>query len=138
MAKKTKNAKDVLTKLGTIIPRYIEVKTILDDYKKQEAELNKQIKLLMAENHLEEWVTENGTIQYSERESDIYDEEAMLDYMHKHKVFEPCIKTKEYFDADVLEDLMYKGEISKKLQVGLDSFRTTKVTPVLTLKKKKG
>ena len=130
MAKKT-------VKFTDLISQYVEVKLIYDEAKKKEAELNKQIKAIMSEKGLIEVQCGDTTIQYSERTSDVYDEEAMLGYMHKHKAFAPCIKTKEYMDADVLEDLMYKGEISKKLQAGLDEFRTTKITQVLKIKKGK-
>jgi hypothetical protein len=128
MAKKT-------VKFTDLVSQYVEVKLIYDEAKKKEAELNKQIKAIMSEKGLNEVQWNDTTIQYSERTSDVYDEEAMLEYMHKHKEFAPCIKVKEYFDVDVLEDLMYKGEIPKKLQIGLDKFRTTKVTEVLKVKK---
>lgn len=130
MAKKT-------VKFTDLVSQYVEVKLIYDEAKKKEAELNKQIKAIMSEKGLNEVQWNDTVIQYSERTSDVYDEEAMLGYMHKHKAFAPCIKTKEYMDADVLEDLMYKGEISKKLQAGLDEFRTTKITQVLKIKKGK-
>ena len=128
MAKKT-------VKFTDLVSQYVEVKLIYDEAKKKEAELNKQIKAIMSEKGLNEVQWNDTVIQYSERTSDVYDEEAMLGYMHKHKAFAPCIKTKEYMDADVLEDLMYKGEISKNLQAGLDEFRTTKITQVLKIKK---
>lgn len=130
MAKKT-------VKFTDLVSQYVEVKLIYDEAKKKEAELNKQIKAIMSEKGLNEVQWNDTVIQYSERTSDVYDEEAMLGYMRKHKAFAPCIKTKEYMDADVLEDLMYKGEISKKLQAGLDEFRTTKITQVLKIKKGK-
>ena len=130
MAKKT-------VKFTDLVSQYVEVKLIYDEAKKKEAELNKQIKAIMSEKGLNEVQWNDTVIQYSERTSDVYDEEAMLGYMHKHKAFAPCIKTKEYMDADVLEDLMYKGEISKNLQAGLDEFRTTKITQVLKIKKGK-
>lgn len=130
MAKKT-------IRLSDLAKEYVEVKAQYDVLKKKEAELNKQIKAIMATEGMASVDLGNAIVEYSERTSDVYDEEAMLGYMHKHKAFAPCIKTKEYMDADVLEDLMYKGEISKKLQAGLDEFRITKITQVLKIKKGK-
>ena len=109
----------------------------MDVYKKDVDAKNKVIKKLMAEEGLEEKEVEGWEARYSVRVSESYNEEAMLEYMHKHKEFADCIRTKEYIDEAVLEDLIYKGAIPKNKVAALGKFRVTKETEVLTIKRVK-
>ena len=138
MAKKTeKEITKITSNIMKLMPEYVEVKQAYDNYKKKEAELNKQIKEAMAETELDKWSweTDKGIVEYSTRQSDEYDEEALLDYLHKHKEFTSCIKTKEYIDQNELENILYNEKVSKRLMLGIDKFRTSKTTQVLKIKK---
>ncbi len=132
MAKKKKE--EVLT-LEQLIPKYGEEKAVLDTYKKSTDAVNKQIKELMVEQGLAEKAAGGYVARYSVSKSESYNTEALLNYMHKHKEFEPCIKTQEYVDEQALEDLIYKGKISKTKITALDKFRIVKETPKLIIKK---
>lgn len=135
MAKESLTKKEATKLLKELVPNYGEVKTAFDIYKKEEKELNLQIKEVMRKASITSNSADGYTVEYSTRESEKYDEEGLLEFMHKHEEFTPCIKVKEYFDENVLESLMYKGEIPKNLQAELAKFRTKTVTEVLKVKK---
>lgn len=130
--------KDVLTPqetLSKLVAKYGQEKEILDKYKKSTDADNKQIKTIMIEAGLETFDAGGYQAKYSVSKSESYDEDALIEYIHKHKALEVCIKTEEHVDEDVLEDLIYKGKISKTEVAALDKFRIVKETPKLTIKK---
>lgn len=121
--------------LEKLVPLYGRDKAILDEYKKSTDLANKRIKELMAEKGLEDYTSEGYKAVYSVSESKSYNMEALLEYMHKHEEFAPCIKTQEYVDEDVLENLIYNGKIAKTKVAELAKFRVIKKSPRLTVKK---
>lgn len=128
--------------LDKLIPAYGEAKEQVDIWDKKAKKQNKDIKALMAkllkdgEKSVDSDEYDGWVATYSIRVSTPFNEEALLEFMHKHKQFAPCIKTKEYIDEDALENLIYKGDIPKKLLLEIDKFRTEKKTEVLNIKKK--
>lgn len=133
MAKKTVETLESLTAI------YGKNKIQENKCKKTATEAGNKIKKMIAEtvDEVKKGVTYDVTsqgyhIHYSVTEEIKFKEE-VLEYMHKHKEFAPCIKTKEYVDMEVLEDLMYKGEIPKKLQSALAPYKTVKYTPKLNV-----
>lgn len=129
-----KKAETTLT-LDKLIPMYGKDKAVLDEYKKSTDLANKRIKELMVEQGLNEKEAGGYLVKYSISVSESYDTDQLIEYIHKHKDLEPCIKTREYIDEAVLEDLIYKGKLSKTEVAALDKFRITKETPKLTVKK---
>lgn len=132
MARRIVEKKESLT---TLIPEFGEIKSKADDFKKQAEAKNKAIKKLMAEEGITEKEVEGWQVKYLVSTSDSYDEDAMLEFMKKHKQFAECIKTREYIDEEVLEDLIYHGKLSKNLVASLDRFRTVKETEKLLIKR---
>lgn len=138
MAKESLTKTQAKKKLQELIPTYGEVKINYDKYKKEEGTLNKEIKSVISQAKLtnDDIKVDGWKVDYSTRESVSWDEDAVLAFMHAHeKEFTDCIKTKEYVDLDVLEDLMYKNKIPKKLQTGIKKFMETKIVEVLKIKK---
>lgn len=121
--------------LGKLVAKYGQEKEVLDKYKKSTDADNKQIKSIMMEEGLDSFESDGYEAKYSVSKSESYNTEALLEYIHKHKDLEPCIKTQEYIDENVLEDLIYKGKLSKTEVAALDKFRIVKETPKLTIKK---
>ena len=129
--------------LKNLIPMYAETKAEVDEYDKTAKKLSRDIKALMAKLLKKDEKSVDAeaggyVANYSIRTSVGFNEDALLEFMHKHKQFTSCIKTKEYVDADILEDLIYKGDIPKKLLLELDKFKTEKKTEYLTVKRKEG
>lgn len=127
--------------LTTLIPEFGELKTQADSYKKEADVKNKQIKKLMAEEGLEEKEVDGWQVKYTVALTESYDEDAMLealkkDWAKRNGSMEcPYIKTKEYIDEEVLEDMIYKGQLPKKLVASLDKFRIVKETEKLSVKR---
>lgn len=132
MAKKATEPKRTLSEL---VPIYGTIKAELDRNKKMEASLNKEIKELFVKEGKDTINTGVWKADYSVRVSDVYDEDAVLEYALKHKAFADCIKTKQYVDFDALEQLIYTGKIPQKQVAALDEFRSQKETKVLKVTK---
>lgn len=130
----TKKVQKQLT-LEELIPLYGQEKEIMDKYKKSTDAVNKQIKELMVKEGQDEKEAGGYIAKYSVSYTESYDMEKLIEYIHKHKNLESCIRTQEYVDETVLEDLIYKGKLSKTEVASLDKFRIVKETPRLTIKK---
>lgn len=123
--------KIVVDTLENLVPIFGANRIAENKYKKLAKEAGDKIKKLGLLTKEQPIATYGGyKVTYSETESVSFKEE-VLEYMKKHKEFASCIKTKEYVDMEELERLMYNGEISKKLQLGLDPYRVTNTTPKL-------
>lgn len=127
--------------LKNLIPIYAETKAKADDFDKAAKRQNRDIKALMVkllkEGEKSVDAEAGGYVaSYSIRVSTSFNEEAMLEFMHKHKQLASCIKTKEYIDETALEDAIYRGDIPKKLLLEIDKFKTEKKTEYLVVKKK--
>lgn len=125
----------VAVSLDTLIPQYAENKSMLDDYKKICDDENKQIKELMEVGSYEvEGYKATKTV--STRES--MNEEKLLDVANKNKYYlSDAIKTKEYVDMDVLESLLYKGNIPEHVLMEIDKCRESKEVVTLKISKAK-
>lgn len=121
-------ARKVTKDLDSLIPRYAENKSILDDYKKICETENKQIKELMEEGSYEAGGYK-ATKSVQTRES--FNEDKLLDLLRQYDVGD-IIKTKEYVDMDALESAIYKGKIDKELLLAIDKCRESK--EVITLR----
>lgn len=119
--------------LQDLIERYGNNKTEMDSYKKQVEEDNKAIKEIMASTNIKEAVGGKFIAKLSESVAESFDEEKLLETLHSIGVTE-CIKTKEYVDMGVLEDLIYNGKVNA---AELASCKITKVTPRLTISRVK-
>lgn len=133
MAKKKLSKKDNL--LHKLIPSYAVLKAQIAEDTKESNELNAHIKKFMREQELTEEKAGGYIASYSLRKSETLDPEQLLEFCHKHKELQSCIKTKEYVDMGTLEDLIYNKKFPKKLLLALDKFRIVKETEYLTVSK---
>ena len=104
---KEKRAKERLTEL---LPIYYTQKSEMDSIKKVVDEENTEIKALMRESNLSEFVAGDikATCSVSERQDFI--EEALIAKLKEMKV-PGIVKKKEYVDMDALENAIYNGKI---------------------------
>lgn len=105
---KEKGAEERLTEL---LPIYYTQKSEMDSIKKVVDKKNAEIKALMRESNLSEFVVGDikATCSVSERESFI--EEALIEKLKEMNV-DGVIKMKEYVDMDALENAIYNGELN--------------------------
>ena len=124
--------------LDELILEYGTNKDLLDKTKKICDADNTAIKELMKESSIDKHTSGPYTVSYGITQKEVVDEDSMLDYLKKH--IDPSsgvIKTKEYIDADALENAIYKKELPDDVIAGLSQFSTIKETEVLRLKKAK-
>ena len=69
----------------------------------------------------------------SNRLTKTLNEDKLLEIAKKHAL-NNLIKTKEYVDTDILEDLMYKGQIPDDIKAEIAECIQVKTTPTLTVK----
>lgn len=124
-----------LSTLEKLVPVFGKDKGMADEYKKSADVANKRIKEIMVKLKLTEFVAGGYKAIYSVAKSESYNEEAVLAYMHQHKELTPCIKTQEYVDWNVFEELVYAGKIPQTKIAALKKYKVIKETPKLTVKK---
>ena len=131
------------TSLADLIPAYGQTKAQADEYakvaKKQNSDIKKLMSALLKDDDVEATQEADGWVAtYQVRISESYNEDALLEFAHKHKALQSCVETKEVFNAQKLEDLIYAGEVPKKVLLELDKFREQKRTEYLYIKQKEG
>ena len=123
--------------LNDYIEEFYLVKSEADKYKKLADEDNKKIKELMQNKDLTEFETENGLqakIIIQKREN--FDEDKLI-----QKLCElgpdamEAIKTKQYVDMDILEDLIYNNYVNA---AELTDCKNVKKVITLKVNKNKG
>lgn len=116
--------------LNELIPEYGQKNTECNALKKVVADLNSKIKLAVheAKKENEDIIIDGWNCNLSVKEDTVLNEDRLLELAKKHKI--DIIRTKEYIDFDALEKLIYKGDISKKVLLEMDSCKdsTTKET----------
>lgn len=125
---KEKGAEERLTEL---LPIYHMKKSEMDSIKKVVDKENAEIKTLMRESNLSEFVAGDikASCSVSERQSFI--EEALIEKLKEMKV-RGIIKKKEYVDMDALENAIYRGKVDA---AELASCQTTKEVVTLRVSK---
>lgn len=127
---KEKRAEERLTEL---LPIYHTQKSEMDSIKKVVDKENAEIKTLMRESNLPEFVAGDikATCSVSERQDFI--EEALIEKLKDMKV-RGIIKKKEYVDMDALENAIYHGKVDA---AALASCQTIKEVVTLRVSKVK-
>lgn len=119
--------------LTELIPRYYEMKSEMDSYKKQCDTDNAEIKRIMLESNSLEESAGGYTAKLTIVEKEDFNELRLLQKLKAMGKTE-CIKTKEYVDMDVLENIIYNHELDPK---DLADCKTTKTEYRLKVKKEK-
>ena len=105
------NKESAILRLPNIIKNFFTAKKQADIYKKDAEELNTTIKDLMKNLELDEFETPDGLVaKVSVQNRDTFNEDKLIEKL-KSLNAEAAIKTKEYVDMDVLEDLIYNGKL---------------------------
>lgn len=108
-----------------------ELKTVCEEEKKE-------LKSLMEKEKVDAHSAGGYKVSRSVSERTTMNEEMMLAVLKKDWVTRygsmdcPYIKTKEYVDMDILESVIYAGDLSKETLLELDKCKT--VTEVVTLR----
>lgn len=120
-------------RLTELLPIYHTQKSEMDSIKKVVDKENAEIKTLMRESNLSEFVAGDikATCSVSERRDFI--EEALIEKLKEMKV-RGIIKKKEYVDMEALENAIYHGKVDA---AALASCQTTKEVVTLRVSKAK-
>lgn len=123
-------------KLQELIPHYQLNKSEMDSYKKIVDKDNKEIKMIMLESQLPEFIVGDikATCSVSEREDFI--EEALIEKLKEMKV-EGVIKMREYIDMDALENAIYNGELNAAELASCQTKKEVVTLRVTKIKEKK-
>lgn len=120
--------------LNIHIKAFFEHKEEFEDYKHLTEIDNKKIKELMSKLDTKEFETDNGLIaKVSVQNREGFNEPALIEKLKELNML-VAIKTKEYVDMNVLEDLIYNGYVDAK---DLTNCKETKQVTVLKVSKKK-
>lgn len=126
------------TRLVSLVESYIENKACEKKYKDLASSENTEIKVLMTELQLNKVATDSGVATLSERVSEDFIEEKLIEFLKTHNVATDIVKTKEYVDFDALESAIYNERIPADIVKDMASCKEKKVTQVLRINKKKG
>ena len=127
---------DVAERLNYLVPSYIANKDKEKEYKDLASAENTEIKELMSAAELSKYETDEGSVTLSERVSEDFVEERLIEYLKEKGIAGDIVKTKEYVDFDALEHAIYHEQITGDNLKGLASCKEKKVTQVLRIKKK--
>lgn len=128
-----KNSELTLEEYAT---HYIKLKAEADSIDKELKAINKRMKELMVEEDVTEAHCDDGVVKYVVQHRETFDEDKAIKILKKSGT--ECIKTKEYIDSDILEKELYNEKLAPDIVAGLDSCRTIKDVPTLTISKNKG
>lgn len=124
--------------LDELVPKYGANKAEADDLKKIVDAQNKQIKELMAEADIESYEAGGYVASVSTTEKSKFNEAKLLNVIKGNKeLAEQVIKTQEYVDMDMLENILYTGKVSKDMLLELDKCKETSAVVTLRIKKAK-
>jgi len=124
-------------KLSRLLPVYEANKSKMDSYKKLVDKDNKEIKSIMLEAGLREFVVDDikASCLVSKREDFI--EEALIAKLKEMKV-PGIVKKKEYVDMDALENAIYNGKVDAAALADCQTKKEVVTLKVTKLKRKEG
>lgn len=125
-----------LNDLDRLIPQYAANKSELDGYKKICDRENAEIKAIMKDFALQNYVVGGYKASYSRTKKDTPNEAKLIEIAKRHGIA-GVVKTKEYFDFDALEKAIYDGEISDHILLEIDGAIETKEVETLRISKAK-
>ena len=129
--------------LETLIPTYGSLDFELKNIKKKADGFKERIKTLVKTLGVKTYRAEDYEITYTEAERVSFKEDKLLIRLKEIvankdlKEFEGLIKTKEYVDMDVLENLLYHNKFDEAEISSISSCQEIKNIPTLKVKKVK-
>lgn len=125
-----------LKDLDELIPQYAANKAEADSYKKICEKENANIKAIMKDFVVTEYVAGDYKATYSVSTRETLNEDKLLEIAHHFGIPE-IVKTKEYIDFDALEKAIYDGKISDDILMEMDKAKEVKEVVTLRVTKKK-
>lgn len=126
----------VTGELNTIIPQFYKDKAEMDKFKKVADAENKKIKQLMLDANEDTHEAGEYVARQSVSERESLNEDKLIAVLKKHEI-PGVIKTKEYVDMNALESYLYYNEMTKSFAADLDRCKTTIKVVTLRVTKKK-
>lgn len=128
-----------MSSLNELIKAYIVTKNDADDLKKVASRQNEEIKQLMSDADYETYETDNGYVaRYCVSTRTNIDEDKLLTTLKAlNDLPDNLIKTKQYVDMDVLENLMYRGDLDDDILDKISKCADEKEVVTLRISKKK-
>ena len=129
--------------LETLIPAYGSLDFELKNIKKKADDFKERIKTIVKSLGVKTYRAEDYEITYTEAERVSFKEDKLLIRLKEIvanknlKEFEGLIKTKEYVDMDVLENLLYHNKFDEAEISSISSCQEIKNIPTLKVKKVK-
>ena len=121
--------------LQILIQAFYGDKQNLDVYKKTTDEYNKEIKKVMTDRNIDEFVTEDGIVaKLSIQNRESFMDDKLISKLKQLGVTTP-IKTVEIVDMDELENVIYNGQLNA---AELTDCKQVKQVTTLKVSKKKG
>ena len=121
--------------LYDLVTDYIDNKSLEAKYKSLASSGNTKIKQIMTNKNLTSFSCGSGTVTLSERKSESFNEDELIEFLMSKGHEGDIVKTKRYVDYDALESAIYHEKLSKDDVKELDKYKEIKVTQVLNIKK---
>ena len=134
--------KDTITKtegnerLANLVTDYIYNKDREKEFKDAASAENTEIKAIMTEFKMTSFDTDTGSVTLSERVSEDFIEDKLIEFLKTRNLASDIVKTKEYVDFDALESAIYHEKIAGDDLKAMSSCKEVKTTQVLRIKKK--
>ena len=123
-------------KLKELIDNYAKNKELMESQKKTVDSFNLEIKKIMLEMKQDSFETDNYNATVSKSVKTTMDEDKLLEVL-KHNNITNAIRTKEYVDLDLLENMMYHNEIPQDVIVQMGDCKSEKEVITLRVSKRK-
>ena len=127
---------DLIRSYGRNNANLKEVKAVVDAD-------NAKIKAIMREREIKDYQVDDWKAVYSVQRRESMNEDKLLDVLKKNWTAHngstqcPYIKTKEYIDFDILEDAIYRNELSNEVLMEMDTCKEVKEVETLKVSKVK-
>lgn len=129
--------------LDALIPTYGSLDFELKNIKKKADGFKERIKTIVKSLGVKTYRSEDYEITYTEAERVSFKEDKLLTKLKEividknSETFEGLIKTKEYVDMDVLENLLYHNKFDEADISSISDCQEIKIIPTLKVKKVK-
>lgn len=119
-----------------LVTSYAENKATVDEFSKICDVQNKEIKEYLHKSQSNGGEYGEYTVTLKQIDKSYMDSEALLDFCKSHNIT-ACIRTMEFVDKDILETMIYNGEIDTDTIVAMNSCKISKFQENLYVKKTK-
>lgn len=123
-------------KLTHLVTDYIFNKDKEKEFKDAASAENTEIKAIMNEFKMSSFETDSGSVTLSERTTEDFIEDKLIEFLKTRNLADDIVKTKEYVDFDALESAIYHEKIAGDDLKDMASCKEVKTTQVLRIKKK--